>query len=54
MTDYLKGNYPLDAKIEEPEVADCNAFERLATSRLGGSICFVKGGPLVWVKQETA
>lgn len=48
MTEYLKGNYSLDAKIEEPVVADCNAFERAAMAKLGGSICFVRGGPMVW------
>lgn len=52
MTEYLKGNYPLDAKIEEPAATDCNAFERMAMSKLGGSICFVKGGPMVWKGRE--
>ena len=52
MTDYLKGNYDLDAKIEAPEASDCNAFERAAMAKLGGSICFVKGGPFTWTGKE--
>ena len=48
MTDYLKGNYPLDVKITEDKTPDCNAFERAALAKLGGSICFVAKAPMVW------
>ena len=50
MNEYLKGNYELDAKIEEAaDVADsADEFERKALSRLGGSICFVSTKKLMW------
>ena len=53
----LLGNYDLDAVTLTPEEHAeklRNAFERLATSRLGGSICYVKGGAFLWKgpKQE--
>ena len=50
--EYLKGNYKLDAEIqEEPEEAEAGAtaeFERKALSRLGGSICFVSKKGFLW------
>ena len=48
MTEYLRGNYPLDVSITEPAASDCNAFERAARAKLGGSICFVARAPMVW------
>jgi len=51
MTEYLKGNYKLDAKIEEPAEASTDTtdeFEKKALSRLGGSICFVSKKSLMW------
>jgi hypothetical protein len=50
MTDYLKGNYKLDVKIEDTaDAADStDEFERKALSRLGGSICFVSKKKLIW------
>ncbi|MBI2526483.1 MAG: hypothetical protein HYY95_09760 [Candidatus Rokubacteria bacterium] len=52
MSDYLKGNYELDAKIEadaaEGTADAADAFERKALSRLGGSICFVSKKRLIW------
>ena len=51
MTDYLKGNYKLDAKIEEPTEAagdTTDEFEKKALSRLGGSICFVSKKGFLW------
>jgi hypothetical protein len=50
MNEYLKGNYELDAKIEETADAEdsTDAFERKALSRLGGSICFVSKKKLIW------
>jgi hypothetical protein len=50
MNEYLKGNYELDAKIEETtDAADStDEFERKALSRLGGSICFVSKKKLIW------
>lgn len=49
MTEYLRGNYPLDVPITDVSpTADCNAFERAALARLGGSICFVAAAPTVW------
>jgi len=51
MTEYLKGNYKLDAKIEEPAEASTDTtdeFEKKALSRLGGSICFVSKKGLIW------
>jgi hypothetical protein len=50
MTEFLKGNYKLDAKIEaKPEDADATeAFEKKALSRLGGSICFVSKKGFLW------
>ena len=51
MTDYLKGNYKVDAKIEEPVGEAPNStdeFEKKALSRLGGSICFVSKKGFLW------
>jgi hypothetical protein len=51
MKQYLRGNYPLDVRIEEPteEAPDATeAFERKALSRLGGSICFVSKKGFLW------
>ncbi|PYN81548.1 MAG: hypothetical protein DMD96_09840 [Candidatus Rokuibacteriota bacterium] len=51
MTDYLKGNYKVDAKIEEPEAdapTSTDEFEKKALSRLGGSICFVSKKGFIW------
>lgn len=52
MTEYLKGNYKLDAVIEDTEEAqDSGAtaeFEKKALSRLGGSICFVSRKGFLW------
>ena len=50
MTQYLKGNYKLDVKIDDAaEAADAtDAFERTALARLGGSICFVSKKAFLW------
>lgn len=51
MTDYLKGNYKVDAKIEEPAdqaATSTDEFEKKALSRLGGSICFVSKKGFIW------
>lgn len=48
MTDYLRGNYPLDVTITEPDAATCSPFERAALAKLGGSICFVAKAPAIW------
>ena len=50
MTEFLKGNYQIDVKIEEHgDAADStDEFERKALSRLGGSICFVSKKKLIW------
>ena len=51
MSDYLKGNYKVDAKIEEPEdqaSTSTDEFEKKALSRLGGSICFVSKKGFIW------
>jgi hypothetical protein len=51
VTDYLKGNYKVDAKIEEPQGEAPNStdeFEKKALSRLGGSICFVSKKGFLW------
>jgi hypothetical protein len=50
MPEFLKGNYKLDAKIEDKaNVADStDEFEKKALSRLGGSICFVSKKSLIW------
>ena len=48
MTEYLKGNYPLNATISGAETTPCSPFEKAALARLGGSICFVAKAPLVW------
>ena len=56
MTDYLKGNYKVDAKIEELEdeaPTSTDEFEKKALSRLGGSICFVSKKGFIW-KGDTA
>ncbi len=56
MTDYLKGNYELNAQITEPAAAkdakSTEEFERKALARLGGSVCFVSKKGFVW-KGET-
>ena len=50
MPEFLKGNYTVDATIEDKaEGADStDEFEKKALSRLGGSICFVSKKKLVW------
>lgn len=50
MKEYLKGNYQVDAVIEETgeEADSTEAFERKALSRLGGSICFVAKKGFLW------
>ena len=50
MPEFLKGNYKVDATIEDKaDAADStDAFEKKALSRLGGSICFVSKKSLIW------
>jgi len=50
MPEFLKGNYKIDAKIEDKgDAADStDEFEKKALSRLGGSICFVSKKTLIW------
>ena len=50
MPEFLKGNYKVDAKIEDKgDAADStDEFEKKALSRLGGSICFVSKKSLIW------
>ena len=50
MPEFLKGNYKVDATIEDnADAADStDAFEKKALSRLGGSICFVSKKALIW------
>jgi len=51
MTEYLKGNYKLDATItaaEGDETDSTSEFEKKALSRLGGSICFVSKKGFLW------
>ena len=52
MTEYLKGNYRVDAKITEPaeakEAKSTEEFERKALARLGGSVCFVSKKGFLW------
>ena len=50
MPEFLKGNYKLDAKIEDNADAtdSTDEFEKKALSRLGGSICFVSKKSLIW------
>jgi hypothetical protein len=56
MTQYLRGNYKLDVKLDEArDPADTtDAFERAALARLGGSICFVSKKAFVWKGPEKA
>jgi hypothetical protein len=51
MAEYLRGNYTLDVRIEEPDEADADTtdvFEKTALARLGGSICFVSKKGFLW------
>lgn len=51
MKQFLRGNYTLDVKIEEPDAEtpdSTDAFEKKALSRLGGSICFVSKKGFLW------
>jgi hypothetical protein len=50
MSEFLKGNYKVDVKIEDKaDAADStDEFEKRALSRLGGSICFVSKKSLIW------
>jgi len=51
VNEYLKGNYKVDATIEESEEAaptSTDEFEKKALSRLGGSICFVSKKGFIW------
>ncbi len=58
MSEFLKGNYKVDAVIqesaEEAEAGATEAFERKALSRLGGSICFVSKKSFLWQGDGTA
>ena len=50
MPEFLKGNYKVDATIEDKAGAadSTDEFEKKALSRLGGSICFVSKKGLIW------
>jgi hypothetical protein len=51
MSEYLKGNYKLDAIVtaaESDETDSTSEFEKKALSRLGGSICFVSKKGFLW------
>jgi len=50
MPEFLKGNYKVNAKIEDKaDTTDStDEFEKKALSRLGGSICFVSKKSLMW------
>lgn len=50
MKPFLKGNYKVEAVIEEPagEPDGVDAFEKTALARLGGSICFVSKKGFLW------
>ena len=54
MPEFLKGNYKVDARIEDKAVdADStDEFEKKALSKLGGSTCFVSKKSLVWQGEE--
>jgi hypothetical protein len=56
MNEYLKGNYKVEAVIEEEEEEEeahaTAEFERKALSRLGGSICFVSKKGFLWGGDE--
>jgi len=54
MPEFLKGNYKVDARIEDTAEAgdSTDAFEKKALSRLGGSICFVSKKKFVWNGDE--
>lgn len=57
MKEFLKGNYKVEARIEETsdERSRLEAeFERKALSRLGGSICFVSKKGFVWTGDQAA
>lgn len=50
MSDFLKGNYKVDAKISasDDEQTTEARFEREALKRLGGSIAFVSKKKVMW------
>jgi hypothetical protein len=51
MTQFLKGNYTLDAVIDDTDGSETDTtteFEKKALSRLGGSICFVSKKGFLW------
>ncbi len=56
MKEYLKGNYELDAVIEDTEEGEAapavEEFEKKALARLGGSICFVSKKAFIWKGDE--
>ena len=56
MKEFLKGNYKVDAVIQESEAeaeaGATEAFERKALSRLGGSICFVSKKAFIWTGES--
>lgn len=56
MPEFLKGNYKVDATIEDKaDAADStDEFEKKALSRLGGSICFVSKKSLIWHGDDKA
>lgn len=56
MPEFLKGNYKVDATIEDKANAidSTDEFEKKALSRLGGSICFVSKKSLIWQGDDKA
>jgi hypothetical protein len=56
MPEFLKGNYKVDARIEDKAGAadSTDEFEKKALSRLGGSICFVSKKSLIWQGDDKA
>ena len=54
MPEFLKGNYKVDAIIEDKtDAADStDEFEKKALSRLGGSICFVSKKAFIWTGES--
>ena len=58
MSKFLKGNYELNANIDDTRADDAERtveeFERKALSRLGGSICFVSKKGFLWKGEHGA
>jgi len=52
MNDFLKGNYKIDAVINDDEIEEKDEFLEQALNSIGGSMVFVERKKMVWSGDE--